>query len=299
MAVAPVNPWLSAFDPQARQACLTLPPKALREWFDATAASRGLRTGHGAPLHMIDQSELPLGRAYETHIAQTGGLPTRDNLHDRFNALVWLHLPRLKALLNAVQAQEISRHGHQNNQRGPWRDWATLLDESGVVVLAQQDEQVLRDCWREHDWLGLFWEHRSKWQVCQARHRRQGPDGLMVPSVSHAEGPVWSVWPVGHALLEKGQRPYKAITAQAWVLEGRAASLDSESDSDAPAADGFDRWRQLDELASQALSLKQQAEAERPARLWPLPIMGIPGWCPDNQDQTFYQDPQVFRPARP
>jgi hypothetical protein len=248
---------------------------------------------------MIDQSELPLGRAYETHIAQTGGLPTRDNLHDRFNALVWLHLPRLKALLNAVQAQEISRHGHQNNQRGPWRDWATLLDESGVVVLAQQDEQVLRDCWREHDWLGLFWEHRSKWQVCQARHRRQGPDGLMVPSVSHAEGPVWSVWPVGHALLEKGQRPYKAITAQAWVLEGRAASLDSESDSDAPAADGFDRWRQLDELASQALSLKQQAEAERPARLWPLPIMGIPGWCPDNQDQTFYQDPQVFRPARP
>jgi len=302
LAVAPVNPWLSAFDPQARQACLTLPPKALREWFDATAASRGLRTGHGAPLHMIDQSELPLGRAYETHIAQTGGLPTRDNLHDRFNALVWLHLPRLKALLNAVQAQEISRHGHQNNQRGPWRDWATLLDESGVVVLAKQDEQVLRDRWREHDWLGLFWEHRSKWQVwqvCQARHRRQGPDGLMVPSVSHAEGPVWSVWPVGHALLEKGQRPYKAITAQAWVLEGRAASLDLASDPDAPAADGFDRWRQLDGLASQALSLKQQAEAERPARLWPLPIMGIPGWCPDNQDQTFYQDPQVFRPARP
>jgi hypothetical protein len=63
---------------------------------------------------MIDQSELPLGHAYETHIAQTGGLPTRDNLHDRFNALVWLHLPRLKALLNAVQAQEISRHGHQS-----------------------------------------------------------------------------------------------------------------------------------------------------------------------------------------
>ena len=173
MAVAPVNPWLSAFDPQARQACLTLPPKALREWFDATAESRGLLTGHGAPLHMIDQSELPLGRAYETHIAQTGGLPTRDNLHDRFNALVWLHLPRLKALLNAVQAQEISRHGHQNNQRGPWRDWATLLDESGVVVLAQQDEQILRDCWREHDWLGLFWEHRSKWLGYLIRFRQE------------------------------------------------------------------------------------------------------------------------------
>ncbi|MEY3015716.1 MAG: hypothetical protein RJB19_28 [Pseudomonadota bacterium] len=298
MAVEPINPCLSAFDTQATQACLTLPPKALREWFDATAQSRGLRTGHGAPLHMIDQSELPLGRAYETHIAQTGGLPTRDNLHDRFNALVWLHLPRLKALLNAVQAQEISRHGHRNNQRGPWRDWATLLDESGVVVLAQQDAQVLRDCWRGHDWLGLFWEHRSKWQAWQACQKGQGPDGLTVSCAPHAEGPAWSVWPVGHALLEKGQRPYKAITAQAWVLEGRTAPLDPVADPHALADDGFERWRQLDHLASQSLCLKQQAETERPARLWPLPIMGVPGWCPDNQEQTFYQDPQVFRPAR-
>lgn len=280
MAVEPIAPWLFAFDAQARQACLTLPPKALRDWFNAVAQSRDLRTGLGAPLHIVDQSELPPGCAYETHIAQTGGLPTRDNLHDRFNALVWLHLPKLKALLNAIQAQEISLHGHRNNQRGPWRDWATLLDESGVLVLVQQDEQSLRDCWLGRDWLGLFWEHRSKWQR---------PDGLVDPGAWLASNPAWSVWPLGHALLEKGQRPYKSMTAQAWVLAGRM---------DALGPDGLNGWHQLDDWASQALRLKQQAEAERPGRLWPLPIMGIPGWCSDNQEQAFYQDPQVFRPAR-
>lgn len=289
MATEPIAPWLAVFDVQARQACLTLPPGALREWFNEAAQSRGLRTGLGASLHMIDQSELPVGCAYETHIAQTGGLPTRDNLHDRFNALVWLHLPKLKALLNAIQAQEISLHGHRNNQRGPWRDWATLLDESGVLVLARQNEKVLQDCWRNHDWLGLFWDHRSRWLR---------PDGLMTPSAQLENGPVWSIWPVGHALLEKGQRPYKAITAQAWVLATPVDALGSAADSHALDLDGLHGWGQLDDWVSQALRLKQKAEAEGPSRLWPLPIMGVPGWCADNQEQTFYQDPRVFRPAR-
>ena len=293
MAVEPIAPWLKAFDGRALQACLTLPSGALREWFNEVAQSRGLRTGLGEKLHMVDQAELPPGCAYETHIAQTGGLPTRDNLHDRFNALVWLHLPKLKALLNAIQSQEISLHGHRNNQRGPWRDWATLLDESGVLVVARQHEQVLQDCWRSHDWHGLFWEYRSNWQgldeltACPALR-----DGSPIQS-------IWSVWPVGHALLEKGQRPYKAITAQAWVLASPLEAPNSAADSDALDLDGLKGWSQLDDWASQALRMKQQAEAHSPARLWPLPIMGVPGWCPDNQDQMFYQDPQVFRPARP
>ena len=289
MAAEPIAPWLSAFDVQARQACLTLPPRALQEWFNAVAQSRGLRTGLGAPLHMIDQSELPTGCAYETHIAQTGGLPTRDNLHDRFNALVWLHLPKLKALLNAIQAQEISLNGHRNNQRGPWRDWATLLDESGVLVVARRNEQALRDCWCNHDWLGLFWDHRPRWQCS---------DGLMRPSASLANGPDWSIWPMGHALLEKGQSPYKAITAQAWVLANTSSLVGPTADPEVVDPAGLQGWRELDDWASQALGLKQEAEVERPSRLWPLPIMGVPGWCTDNQEKTFYQDPRVFRPAR-
>ena len=30
----------------------------------------------------------------------------------------------------------------------------------------------------------------------------------------------------------------------------------------------------------------------------PLPVMGIPGWTPENEKLSFYDDPLVFRPAR-
>ncbi|NCV70404.1 MAG: DUF3025 domain-containing protein, partial [Betaproteobacteria bacterium] len=29
--------------------------------------------------------------------------------------------------------------------------------------------------------------------------------------------------------------------------------------------------------------------------LYPLPVLGVPGWHEDNQHQAFYDDPQVFR----
>jgi hypothetical protein len=29
-----------------------------------------------------------------------------------------------------------------------------------------------------------------------------------------------------------------------------------------------------------------------------LPVLGVPGWWPDNETAGFYQDPAVFRPAR-
>jgi len=29
----------------------------------------------------------------------------------------------------------------------------------------------------------------------------------------------------------------------------------------------------------------------------PLPVLGVPGWWPQNGDFSFYDDAQVFRPA--
>lgn len=31
----------------------------------------------------------------------------------------------------------------------------------------------------------------------------------------------------------------------------------------------------------------------------PLPVLGVPGWWPANEDAAFYDDPAVFRPLRP
>ena len=36
----------------------------------------------------------------------------------------------------------------------------------------------------------------------------------------------------------------------------------------------------------------------RPGDLFPLPVLGIPGWWPANTDAAFYQDSTVFRPFR-
>ena len=65
------------------------------------------RTG-AAPVRFVPQAELPAGMAYERLIFETGRVPTRDNLHDFFNGLVWLRFPQAKRRLNQLQAQAIA-----------------------------------------------------------------------------------------------------------------------------------------------------------------------------------------------
>lgn len=77
------------------------------------AAAAVITTGRGLPLRFMAQDELPPGVAYETQIAATGGVPTptRHNLHDFFNALVWFAYPRFKAAINARQSAAIDTLG--------------------------------------------------------------------------------------------------------------------------------------------------------------------------------------------
>ncbi|MGE5332264.1 MAG: DUF3025 domain-containing protein, partial [Nitrospirota bacterium] len=56
----------------------------------------------------VPQRDLPNGMAYEPFIFDTGQVPTRENLHDFFNGLVWLHLPQAKRRMNQLQAQAIA-----------------------------------------------------------------------------------------------------------------------------------------------------------------------------------------------
>jgi hypothetical protein len=89
--------------------------------------------------------------------------------------------------------------------------------------------------------------------------------------------PLWAqarVLVVGHALLEKLAQPRKALTAHVW---DSPCSLASRADAD--------QW-----LAGQ-LTL----ERLRTKPFAPLPVLGIPGWWPGNEDHSFYDDPRVFR----
>jgi hypothetical protein len=134
------------------------------------------------------QASLPAGRAYEAFIFEQRICPTRDNLHDLFNALTWLALPRTKACLNALQAEQIGRHG-VSARRGAVRDALTLLDENGAVLWAPEP---LQQALKARRWRDLFIGLRPLWSKCH----------LLV---------------FGHALQEKLQQPRKAITAHVYL----------------------------------------------------------------------------------
>lgn len=187
---------------------------------------------------------------YEAFMARTGCVPTRANLHDFFNALVFIHFPQAKTQLNRLQAAAIARDG-VGAVRGALRDAATLLDENAVLLVTLRTDVV--ESLRAHDWTVLFLHQRAAWTTDV------------------------SVLAFGHALLQKLTRPYKAVTAHALPI---ALASDSPLDE-------IDR-------AMAAIVDEELTSAD----LMPLPVLGIPGWCRQNNDADFYSDPAVFRPAK-
>jgi hypothetical protein len=154
---------------------------------DALNATRG--NSHECP-QFVAQSALPAGDAYETFIARTHCVPTRDNLHDLFNGLVWLGFPRTKRRLNELQAAQIATHGIAGT-RGAVRDALTLFDENAAILIAPGE---VAQRLRQRDWRELFVVHRAQWSSVQ----------LII---------------FGHALLEKLLQPRKSITAHVWLVD--------------------------------------------------------------------------------
>jgi hypothetical protein len=226
----------------------------------------GLAAG---PLRFVPGDAAPPGEAYEAFIARTGQVPTRDGLHDFFNGLVWLHLPALKAAMNAAQAAEIARHGTRG-PRGALRDALTLFDENGAWLLAPP--AVHADL-RARRWRTLLAGPSPTW----------GDARLVV---------------VGHALMEQLVTPRKPLCAHVWCVDEageaalragrvtpgpapppRAAGEGGAPDDGPgdPAAPGL-HWLPRDFL--------------------PLPVLGVPGWWAPNREPGFHDDVSVFRPPR-
>jgi Protein of unknown function (DUF3025) len=172
----------------------------------ATASRLGIRNAGGRPIRFV-APEAAGAAAYEEHIHRTGAVPTRDNLHDFFNALAWLTFPRTKAALNALQAAAIARDG-VGPRRGALRDAATLVDENAVLLVTQRDDLV--EALAAHDWRRLFMVHRAAWR-------------------SDVRAIVF-----GHALMDKLTAPYPGVTAHA--LHVRLDADASLADVDAAVA---------------------------------------------------------------
>ncbi len=140
-------------------------------------------------VHFVPAPALPPSEAYEAFIYRTQSVPTRDNLHDLFNGLVWWRFPQTKKRLNEMQAAEIAAQG-VGQVRGALRDALTLFDENAALL---QAPHVLMEALQRRDWRALFVTHRPLW--AQAK-----------------------LTLFGHALMEKLVSPRKGITAHVWLL---------------------------------------------------------------------------------
>nr|WP_321919712.1 DUF3025 domain-containing protein [Paraburkholderia tropica] len=265
------RPWFAQHAARGRrwqQAALASYARYLDE-LNADARAAGHRTGRGEALGFIAQDDLPEGASYEGHIAATGGVPTRHNLHDFFNALHWFAFPRIKAALNARQAAAIDVLG-VGPRRGDVRDALTLFDENAVLFACA--DPALTQALRGFDWRTLFVTARTHWESAI---------GETLDGAARCEVRVF-----GHALLEKLIAPYAACTAHAWIVAVPQAYFTW------PRAE---RNAYLDATVSAELAASEQLSGRSFA---PLPVLGIPGWWTPNENSTFYDDATVFRSGR-
>jgi hypothetical protein len=219
----------------------------------------------GMPLRLVPQGRRrrALKEKHEARTFLAGELQVRErSWHDLFNLLAWLTFPRAKAALNArhYSALEAQRAAGAAN-RGPAQDALTLFDEGGVVVASDDDE--LLACLREWRWKDLFWSNRAR---LQAQMR------LII---------------FGHALNEKALRPFTGIT-------GRGILLKTE-----PGLHALPLREQLAVIdARVAAQLSGPASLSATRELAVVPVLGVPGWCADNESESYYNDLDYFRPGR-
>jgi hypothetical protein len=221
-----------------------------------------VRNARGMPLRVVPPGPRRAGPAgkYEARVFLEGALPVREaDWHDYFNVLAWLAFPRAKAALNERHYAELERQRAAGaRNRGQAADALTLFDESGVIVAAS-DEGLL-GLLREWRWKELFWTRRAD---VTARMR---------------------CFVFGHALYEKALQPFLGITGRGLLLSVGAELLS------APPAE------QLAELDARVASRLPGLSATR--ELAVVPVLGVPGWHPDNDKEAFYDNTDYFRPGR-
>ena len=251
------RPWLS----HLRESGLLIAKSA--DWIEAAndlAKLQALFNANAKSLSFNPQYGISDQLGYEAYIYKTGEIPTRDNFHDFFNALIWLRFPLIKQTLNHLQYKEIQRTQSLSNaekKRGRQRDAATLFDENCAIVVSA--DASIHDRLKQRQWKQVLFHDREYFsQTCE-------------------------VVLFGHALIEKLMSPYKAITSHVWNI-----SVDSQWFTQSVD----ERMAFVDQYIA-----KQLSQGFVSTDFSHLPILGVPNWW-HEQTEYFYEDAQVFRPAR-
>ncbi len=274
-ALVPWDPQFDAGSPMFEPLRHLLAPfRGHSEWpglevFQALLDAREepIRTLHGAVLRVVEQAGKPahFGEHYVPRIFYDGEIQTRRrNWHDLFQLLSWFIFPRTKAVINATHipfAQARIEGGGEVGRRSPVENTLSLFDEGGVVILSS--DETLLQLIRDFRWKELFWERRD--ELADKLH----------------------CVTFGHAMYEKGLKPYIGMTANAILLPVEAGYfklplLERLAHIDARLADIFERGEQY----------------RQPRDLQPFPILGLPGWDPANGAESYYDNTDYFRPGR-
>lgn len=195
---------------------------------------------------------------YEARIYLTGEIQTRThNWHDLFNALVWQVFPQSKAMLNQIhfQAQQFELSNNIKD-RCRLRDAVTLFDESGVIVVS--DQQPLIQLLIDFEWKTLFWLHR------------------------HAVLQSMRFFIFGHGLYEKALQPYTGMTGKGIILNVDQAFFSLTLS---------DQLKKLDTMLASLFANTSLSSSQ----LTPVPILGYPGWTEENRNEAYYENKQYFR----
>jgi hypothetical protein len=205
------------------------------------------------------------GLHYEERIARHGLIATReDNMHDWFNALVWLRHTEIKRAMNARQVADIARVGRKQRTRGQCA--LTHFDEAGAIVWVASRE--LLAAWDAHDWRRLFGTHAAEW------------------------GANIAVTIVGHALYE-----YALVHQTMPVAKALAVAVDSREIAERSGGGASIPCRAEAEHSIAAEIAAGRVLAD-PQELRPLPLAGIPGWQAGAQPDDFFDTTPCFRPLR-
>ena len=237
--------------------------------------AQGLRVRFVAP-----RKSNALVEGFEPRTFLRGEVQVRPlDWHDLFNALAWMTFPTSKAVINARHYELLSGEllsgeslsnkpssdkplsGAQAGRRPPVRDALTLFDEDGVVV-ASSDAGLL-ELVREFRWKELFWNRRD---VVRVRMR---------------------FFLFGHALYHKALAPFIGMTGKAVLLHVPAEFFQLSLHRQIDAAD-----RLL------AAHIWDRGNMRHGRELWPLPVLGVPGWWPGNEQESFYDNTGYFRSGR-
>lgn len=257
----PLRPWIARFRHHTSWPGLD----AYQELLDSL--DQPPCTHKGVALKVVAQDGKPnhFEQHYAPRIYLHGEIQTRtQNWHDFFQLLTWIAFPKTKAAINAIhipRAEARLKGDSEPGRRSPIENMLSLFDEGGAILVSS--DETLFQLVRDFQWKQLFWSRRND-------------------LTSRFECITF-----GHALYEKGLKPYLGMTANTIMmtvddefflqpLEKRLSYLDQALAELLEAGDKYQKPRDLD----------------------PFPILGLPGWDPQNTRASYYDNRDYFRPGR-